>query len=257
MPLPEFHRKSLLFTAALTFIASPLLAQSAAPSFDVATVKQHQGMISMIGVVNTPDGVKATASLPMLVQYAYGLPTSNQIAGTPDWGTAATFDVQAKMSAADIEAMGKMTPAEQKAFRASMMRSLLAERFKLKTHSESKPSPVYELVVAKGGPKMSAATSASQGIRFQRDTSKVMDYSMEAFAEFLSSPATRLGRPVIDKTGLTGKYDFDLNWSVYMTSPEDQGVIFGALGEVGLKLQSATDPVETVFIDHAEQPAKE
>ena len=257
MPLPEFHGKSLLFAAALTFIASPLLAQSAAPSFDVATVKQHQGMVSMIGVVNTPDGVKATASLAMLVQYAYGLPTSNQIAGTPDWGAGTTFDVQAKMSAADIEAMGKMTPAEQKAFRASMMQTLLAERFKLKTHSESKPSPVYELVVAKGGPKFNAATSASQGIRFQRDTSKVMDYSMEAFAEFLSSPATRLGRPVIDKTGLTGKYDFDLNWSVYMTSPEDQGVIFGALGEVGLKLQSATDPVETVFIDHAEQPAKE
>jgi uncharacterized protein (TIGR03435 family) len=257
MPLPEFFRKSLLLAAALAFSASPLLGQNATPSFDVATVKKHQGMISMIGVVNTPDGVKATASLAMLVQYAYELPTANQLAGIADWGTATTFDVQAKMSAADIEAMGKMTPAEQKAFRASMMRSLLAERFELKSHSESKQSPVYELVVAKGGPKVSPATSSSQGIRFQRDTSKVMDYSMESFAEFLSSPATRLGRPVVDKTGLAGKYDFDLNWSVYMTSPEDQGVIFGALGEVGLKLQSATGPVETVFIDHAEQPAQE
>jgi len=287
-PTPNSLRKSLLLAAACIALASPFAfpqgthtAPPTPPSFDVATIKPHTGMLQMVGVVNTPDGLDGSAStLQMLLVYAYGLRTGAQVTGGPDWAKTDRYDVQAKMSAADIAEIQKLSFADGTARRAPMLQALLAERFKLKIHSETKQVPVYEMVVAKGSSKLIDSTTdpnpplgkgedgkPSTGIRFLKDTAKVQAYSMTAWAGFLSQPVAGVGRPVLDKTGLTSTYDFDFNWSVYSArpampsaapgdaaAPDDTTSIFGALKEVGLKLQPAIGPIETIVIDHVERP---
>ena len=295
----EFPRKSLLLTAAWIALAcpmafaqggpasgavsSPTTSATPAPSFDVATIKPHASGIrsSWIGIMDTPDGVNASSTtLTALMQYAYGLRNEDQVSGAPDWARADRFDVQAKMSAVDIAEMGKLSPADQKALRARMLHALLAERFQLKTHPDTKQVPVYELVVAKGGSKLKAAATDTNpqlgmgkdgkpwtGIRFMKDTSIAQGYSTKALADLLSAPFAGVGRPVLDKTELTGTYDFTINWSVYTAkamiqngvatgsaADDDAPSIFGALKEVGLQLHPATGTIDTIVIDHVERP---
>jgi uncharacterized protein (TIGR03435 family) len=262
-----------------TAIAAP---PSSTHSFDVATIKPfHPGPGTFMGIMNTPDGLRlSNANLAMLVVYAYGLRTDNQVAGGPDWTKTERFDVQAKMGAEDIANLQKLSFAEGTARRAPMMQALLADRFKLQAHAETKQVPVYELVVAKGASKLQDTATdpdpplgkgedgkPSSGIRWLKDTSLVQAYSMSSLAGFLSQPVAGVGRPVLDKTGLTGTYDFKLNWSVYSARPampsaaaadpaqsDDSTSIFSALKELGLKLQPATGPIETIIIDHVERP---
>jgi len=183
------------------------------------------------------------------------------------------------MSEADVAEMKTLSPADAKAHRQQMMQALLAERFKLKVHSETRQVPVFELVVARSSPKLKdAATDTSDlrkdrngkpvtGILFQGDTSLVQGESMQSFATFLSAPFAAVGRPVLDKTGLTGTYNFTLNWSAqpahmvngvgtYSTPSDDAPSIFTALQELGLKLQPGTGPIEIIVIDHVEKPTE-
>jgi uncharacterized protein (TIGR03435 family) len=300
VPALNFLRKSLLLIAAMIALTCPmLLAQDnttsgapssptpttnvpPAPSFDVATIKPHPGILTMTGVMNAPDGVDGSAAtLSMLVEYAYGLRSEDQVSGGPDWTKTDRFDVQARMGEADIAAMEKLSSAEKKASLKLMMQSLLAERFKLKVHSETKQVPVYELVVAKGGSKLKdAATDTSDPLLKGKDgkplhgflswtTGKIVaqGYSAKNLAEFLSQPICALGRPVMDKTGLTGTYNFTLDWTPPhpgvrfdgesdSASPEDAPSIFAALADLGLKLQPSTGPLETIIIDHVEKPSE-
>jgi uncharacterized protein (TIGR03435 family) len=286
--------KLIILAAALLTLSNPLLlAQTTpasaaaaippstatpaqAPSFDVATIKPHPGMVYIKSLLNRPDGFAGTVSLSLLVQYAYGLVTEDRISGVPDWAKDQWFDIQAKIGASDMAEMQKLGPAESNARRAQMMQTLLADRFKLKAHSSTKQVPAYELIVAKGGSKLiDAATDPnpplgkgqdgkpSTGIHFLKDTSVWQAYSMKSLAGFLSQPVARVGRPVLDKTGLPGTYDFTINWSVYSAgqavaaggSPDDAPSIADALKDVGLRLQPATGPIDIIVIDHAEKPS--
>lgn len=294
----NFPRESLLLTAACVALACPMLLAQTTPapgmpssptptanatptlSFDVATVKPHAGMAYSRGLIYQPDGYTGTVTLSMLVQDAYGLRTEDQIAGVPDWAKNEWFDIQAKMGAADIVEIQKLTFAESSVRRQPMMQALLADRFKLKVHSETKQVPVYELVLTKGPSKLiDTATDPKtargkdgkppMGIHFMKDTADVMAYSMSAWAGFLSQPVSGVGRPVLDKTGLTSTYNFPINWSVYSArpampsavagdaaAPDDTTSIFDALKEVGLQLHPATGPIETIVIDHVERPTE-
>jgi uncharacterized protein (TIGR03435 family) len=234
-----------------------------------------------MGLRIDPDGVEGTAmTLRMLVQRAYGLRSYDDVYGSPDWGKTERFDIQAKMREADIAAMQKLSRPERNVRMEPMLQALLADRFKLKAHREMKPVPVYELVVAKGGARLKEAAS-DKDPKMQKDADgkplagylqllpkKVIaqGYSMKGLADLLSQPMSAL-RPVVDKTGLTGLYDFTLDWSPASRlpvpgtvssepSPEDTSSVFSALGELGLKLQPATGSVETVVIDHAEWPSE-
>lgn len=239
--------------------------------------------MNWMGVRNDPDGIDAQfVTLQMVIQRAYGLRTESQITGVPEWAKTERFDIQARMSEPEIAALQKLSADEAKASREIMLQSLLAERFKLKVHTEIKQAPVYELVVAKGGPKMhDAATDNSAEVKkggdgkplsgvieSTRDTMTVQSYSMQTLADFLSQPFfSGLDRPVVNKTGLTARYDFTLHWSpelkglpgeaITPSSPEESGSLFTALNDLGLKLQPATGPVETIVIDHAERPSED
>ena len=298
LPVPDlkFRRVALFLAAASVVLACPaLLAQknaasgtpsspssnaTPAPSFDVATIKPHPGILTMTGVLDAPDGVDGSAAtLSMLIEYAYGLRSENQVTGGPDWTKTDRFDIQARMGEANITTMEKLSPAEKKARLRLMMQALLEERFKLKVHSATRLVPTYDLVVAKGGPKLKdAATDTSDQLKRGDDGKPLrgflawvtgravaQGYSAKNLAEFLSQPICALGRPVMDKTGLTGTYNFTLDWTPPhpgvrfggesdSASPDDAPSIFAALGEIGLKLQPSTGSIETIVIDHAEKP---
>ena len=280
-----FPRKSLLLTAAsIAFLCPILPAQSglapAAPSFDVATIKPNLSTepTSWMGIRNTPDGIEgAFVTIPSLIQRAYGLRSTDQVSGGPDWAKNERFDIQAKIGEAAMAEMQKLNPAEAKARRETMLQALLVERFNLKVHSGTKQAPVFELVVAKGGSKLKDAVGADRPLgrdgkpiaSFSQATGSTMvaqGESTKALADLLSQPTSGLGRPVVNKTGLDGAYDFTLNWVPHWdrllpgagdgpASAEEVDALFEALQQIGLKLQPVTGPVEIVFIDHVERPS--
>jgi uncharacterized protein (TIGR03435 family) len=262
-------------------------AAAAAHVFDVATIKPYQPdpkqdprMGVRSGVGDTPDGIDArAATVVMLVNYAYGMRLPDQVDGGPDWAKKERFDVVAKMSAEDAAAMPTLSAAEGKALRQQMVRALLADRFGLKTHSEMRPTPVYELVVAKGGAKLQDTATDTAPMKLDKsgkpislvhetgpNTSVLQNYSMKDFADYLLIAMHSLGRPVVDKTGLTGNYNFTLDWSIYSASarpsapgvasdPRDDGdFLREALKKVGLGLQPANDGIEYIVIDQVERP---
>jgi uncharacterized protein (TIGR03435 family) len=218
-------------------------------------------------------------TIQSLIQRAYGLRSKDQVSGGPEWARNELFDIQAKMSEAEMAEMQKLSPAEATAKRELMLQALLAERFKLKVHSETRQAPVFELVIARGGPKLKdAATDASDRLEKGEDGKPLASFtqatgstmvaqgeSTKALADFLSQPFSGLGRPVVDKTGLNGAYNFTLNWVPHFdrvlpggssASPEEADSLFEALQQIGLRLQPATGPIDIIVIDHVELPTE-
>jgi len=181
------------------------------------------------------------------------------------------------VDAETLAALKAMGPAESSKQQGAMLRQMLAERFQLKAHDETREIPVYALVVAKGGLKMKSADpndTYANGIKGRdgspagansmwSENGKVVaqGYSMKNLAVNL---ARRLHREVVDKTGLTGQYDFTLMFSPELTEgeapAESEGAVslFTALEEqLGLKLESAKGPVATVVVDHVAVPVED
>jgi len=135
-----------------------------------------------------------------------------------------------------------------------MLRGLLAERFKLAVHTETRQLPVYALVVAKGGPKIQKAVdlshmSSSGGAGMIRG---IME--MPAFASYLSST---LGRRVIEQTGLTGACTLSLKWTPddkTMTDNSPPSLVTAIQEQLGLRFESTKGPVDILVVDHAEKP---
>ncbi len=253
------------------------------PPFDVVSVKPNKSDSGMVRIMAKPDGYSASnVSLKMLIQAAYGI-REDLISGAPSWADSARFDIDAKVAGSDVDALKKLTPEQ----RRLILQPLLADRFKLKMHTETKQLPVYELVLAKGGSKLNEATPGdtyANGIKgpdgvgrggmmkVGRGQLTSQAVPMTSLANML---AQQLHRTVIDKTGLTGKYDVELTWTPDQgadpmfkgpdgspqrgdAAPDTSGPsIFTALQEqLGLRLQSAKGPVETLVIDHVEMPSE-
>lgn len=195
-------------------------------------------------------------SLRMLLKEAYGM-RDFQIDGAPGWFDSARWDVSAKSEKASSDE--EMT---------EMLRALLVERFALKLRQEQKEVQVYALTVAKGGPKMkeSAGGESEIGVRIRGmghlTGSKA---SMQQLAETLSdvrlNGRAMLDRPVLDRTGLSGTYDFALEFSPDLAPSGDGAApapagpsIFTAMGEqLGLKLETQKAPVKIFIIDHVQK----
>uniref|UniRef100_Q01T49 TIGR03435 family protein n=1 Tax=Solibacter usitatus (strain Ellin6076) TaxID=234267 RepID=Q01T49_SOLUE len=197
-------------------------------------------------------------SLRDMIQLAYTL-SSDLVGGGPAWVDGSRYDVEAR-------AEGKASQQQ----RLEMLKTLLAERFKLTFHYESKEASTYVLMAGKNGSKMKARQPGDSGEPSGiRDTGSLhyvcRDTTMAWFARYLES--TVLSRPVADKTGLTGAYDFDLAWRPdddqfkgrFAGSREAQSDLpdlFAALKEIGLRLETIKSPVQFLRIDHAEKPSE-
>jgi uncharacterized protein (TIGR03435 family) len=261
----------------------------AAPSYEyeVASIKPNRSGTNMIRFMFNPSGLSGTnVTLAMLIRTAYGI-EENQISGGPSWLKSEHYDVDAKMDGATADALHKLAEDQRRVATQHMLQALLADRFKLAVHHDSKELSIYALVVAKSGPKLQQAKPGDtypngikgpDGIgrggvmRMGRGQLTGQALPMSALARLLTG---QLGRTVVDKTGLQGDYDFTLQW----TPDESEGAsfrgpdtgpqgsapsadssgpsLFTALQEqLGLKLESQNGPVETYVIDHAEKPSE-
>lgn len=185
------------------------------------------------------------------------------------------FDIEAKSAdGADMD-IRKMSEAQRNEFEKRIqlkLQSLLADRFNLAIHRESKEMPIYELVVAKGGPKLAPAAAddgkGPRGMRMRPGQFEGMGATLPMLAQTLSDATSH---KVIDKTGITGSYDFKLDWTPEpgqmapppgpenetLPPPDPSGPsIFTAIEEqLGLKLQATRGPVEVIVIDRVEKPS--
>lgn len=219
-------------------------------SFEVASVKPNPAGGDRRGFNTSPGGMfKATnVSLRLLISRAYGVPEA-QITGGPGWMDSETYDITAKAD----------TPLEMTREEARpSLQALLAERFQLRIHHETRQGPVYALVLAKGGSKFQEhAGGGSSGISSSTGSGKAAIEGRKAvmarLAEYLSDQA---GRPVIDNTGLNGEYDFRVEWATD-ERPNSMGPsIFTALQEqLGLKLDATKGPIDYIVVERAEKPS--
>jgi len=249
-------------------------------TFDVASVRvasETNLRVMMGGPFFTPHttNFRLTWTIDGLLNSAYGV-NRFQLEGVPNWTTV--FAIEAK---GDPEANAKIAALpqdEQSMEQKHMLQALLEERFKLKTHWETKEGDTYNLVVAKGGPKLGAEGSmppsadelkifGDRPVPPLRQKSIGGDpvlvangCSMNSWAQMLSA---QFGRPVIDKTGLTGKYDFVMKYKSRWDSdravddPDPTPPMDRALTEeLGLKVEPAKGPVKVLVIDHIEKPTE-
>jgi uncharacterized protein (TIGR03435 family) len=245
--------KSLLL---LIILLAPLLAyaQTSIPAFEVATIKPTGPSTDGHTHINYPPDDRFSATnitILSLMQWAYGIP-ERQILDGPSWLASTRFDIQAK---ADIGDQIKSLSSDQgNDLKRRMVQTLLADRFNLKLHQETRTLPAYDLIVAKGGLKLQPTQSKGKSIGTSHTYFNGQGLTATSIAEELSKIT---GRVVVDKTNLADRYDFKLQWT-----PDDAPVtdnsapsLFTAIQEqLGLKLESAKEPVPVLVIDHIDPP---
>jgi uncharacterized protein (TIGR03435 family) len=264
------------------------------PRFEVISIRRHTAKSGPVQAGPTLDGF-LSIGLPMfgIFQWAYALPNQpgllrgDQIEGHPGWLTGELYDVVAKVDLADLAGWRK--PAMRQTMLRAMLQDMLAERCRVVAHYGSKQAPVYDLVIAKGGPKFKQAETVDTAeLRRKHPEGGMMRGSgtlamqgqnrTEFYAISMAILANTIlpsvaDRPVVDKTGLTGYYDLALPSSALHRPPppppaasqspdapspllEDES-IFTVLPEaLGLRLEPAKGQVETLVIDHVERPSE-
>jgi uncharacterized protein (TIGR03435 family) len=250
--------------------------------YDVASIKLDLSDHNSSSINNPDDGFMATnASLKGLIQNAYGV-MDFQVLGAPDWLSSERYVIDAKMDAATMDALQKLSREDKAVARRQMLQALLADRLKLKIHRETKEAPVFFLVIAKTGSKLQQAkpgdTYGSEIPGRGRTMGQGMSTSSGRFFSIITahgipistlipSLARPLGRPVFDRTGLTGNFDFTLQFATERPGPDDTlngqpmagsdlPFLFEAIQQqLGLKLESGKGPVEVIVIDHVERPS--
>jgi uncharacterized protein (TIGR03435 family) len=270
-------RKLLLSGVAILTLALPVAvgsltapslraqATEARPAFEVASVKVNASGAGLWRIY-PPSGNRFRATnvtLDQLIQTSYRL-LPFQVSGGPSWLNSERFDIEAKS-----EGDAALTLDQERL----MLQRLLEDRFRLKLHRETSERAIYELQIAKGGIKFKEGkcvgepgpTNPCGGFSLgTRGKAAARVAEMPGFASLL---AGYLGRVVIDKTNLAGKYDFDLTWTPDENMPKGPGdagqppadpdgpSLFTALQEqLGLKLEAAKGPVEILVVDHSEKP---
>jgi uncharacterized protein (TIGR03435 family) len=251
------------------FIGFPLLSATAAtqsPSFEVATIKPtppdwRGGRFTVMQGAH--QFVARGYTLKYMVAAAYSLPPRS-ISGGPSWIDSDSYDILAATP-------GEVRPNVDE--QMLMLRTLLANRFQLAYHTEHKEAAIYALTIARNGMKLKESTAPPD--EPPQLISRVFpgDYiqlparnaTMAQFAAMLQRAV--FNRPVLDKTGLSGKYDFDLEWTPDDTQfdgkmppikPDNSGKpdLFAAMQQLGLRLESSKGPVELIVIDRVERPSE-
>jgi uncharacterized protein (TIGR03435 family) len=243
--------------------------------FDVASIKPSDPAATGMQIGISPGGVlnAKNVTLRALVRQAYDV-RDFQIFPNPAWRDngwfdTARYDIIAKGNTAAVseDDLRQMTDAQRNDFRDQLtakVRILLADRFQLKVHKETKEMPVYALTVAKNGPKFQPAANTDitrTGLGIRRGATGKPEITgtripMEFLAKTLSD---QVGRTVLDQTGLQGNYDFKLTFTPDMAQPTetDGPSIFTALQEqLGLRLDSQKGPVEVLVIDSAQKASE-
>lgn len=296
-----FHISAFFFAAGLMALAAPSsLGQTSAATtqtpampasasyvptmtFDVASVRENKDLDPRVGITVSGWFIPHTTTfratnwrIDNLISNAYGIDES-QIEGSPKWPWPTVFVIEAKGDGEENAKIAALTEEQQSAEQQHMLQALLEDRFNLKTHWETKEADIYHLVVAKGGPKLSAPglmPLSSDELKnfgdhpvppiYQKNDGHGYDFiahgcSMDQLVVILTS---QFGRPVTDKTGLTGKYDFVLKYKgrwdqdrpaddMDPMPPMDRALT----EQLGLKVEAAKGPKKVLVIDHIDKPS--
>ena len=268
------------------------------PAFEVATIKRNasaqDAATSRRGVAYKPGGriIATNAPLRLLIQFAYAAHDSpyqghsdplgaSQVIGGPAWIDSDGYDIEAKPESNTDQKHAWL-----------MLQTLLADRFRLTLHRETRELPVYNLTAKKSGLKLPPAkditclsfppgttpqpmlgtSDCGYAPLFLSSTELRIEGRKLHMADLVRGLARALGKPVLDKTGFTGEFDIDLNYmdedvmeSPGSAAPDDAGgnrlaagpnlsIVFAAMDRLGLQLQPAKGPVEVLVVDHAERP---
>jgi uncharacterized protein (TIGR03435 family) len=236
------------------------MAADADPAFEVATIKPSPPDANGRGIrVQGMNVSTLNWTLTDMVTFAYDL-HAHQFIGAPAWTTSEKYDITGKP-----DAEGQPSSDQVK----FLLRKLLASRFQLTFHKEQRVLPVYTLSVAKGGAKISKNDPKNEttGIVFRAPGSVLLNnVTMGDFCRMLQNAA--LDRPVVDQTGLTGKYDFSLVWTpdqlqapipnTNALAPTDNappGLYAATQEQLGLKIEAARLPIDVLVVDKLEKPS--
>ena len=227
-----------------------LCGQSAAPRFEVASIKPsneppgHSSAHSHHGRVT---GENITLKECIMRAYSVG---PRQVADGPAWLDVDRFEIDAKAE----------QPTEDDGLMNAMLGTLLADRFKLVFHRETRPIEAFLLEVTKNGPKLEKASGGDSTTHTSNDGRRVSvtatNLGMDAFATVLSR---RVDMPVVNRTGLEGLFNVKLEWAPESSQrePDPGPSLFTAIQEqLGLRLRAGKAPVEVLVVDHAEKPGE-
>ncbi|MBV9181310.1 MAG: TIGR03435 family protein [Acidobacteria bacterium] len=287
----NLSRKLLLWTAACLALALPIVyglfnpapgrAESAlgfAPKYTIVSIKPHPEdnngvnrakiMVSLKDASLMARGISPQA----LIQLAYRV-QDTEVVGTPDWLGSLKFDIDASVDKAVADQLQKLNEDQRGILAQPLLQGLLADQFKLKVHQETRELPAYLLTVAEGGSKMQKQSDDKHGM-MHMGTGELS--SQGTPLDLLSAQLSmRLGRPVVDKTGLTGNYAYSLHWTPdadertrmqqkeliapdSSASDESAPPLSTAIQEqLGLTLQPVTTRVQVLVVDHIEQPSEQ
>jgi uncharacterized protein (TIGR03435 family) len=274
--LPQYRPAKPLLLATILAVAAmtaliPAHAQTRGPAepfdFDVVSIKPNKSGTGIIRVNSPKDGYFASnIPLPLFISNSYGI-KQDLIFGLPGWAASARYDIEAKVAGSYAEDQHRR-----------IFQDLLASRFKLKAHIETRQLPLYELTLGKNGARLAVDATGIKGpdglahpgmLMMRTGQINGQAIPLSALVGILSD---QLHHPVVDKTGLTGTYDIVLRWTPDQgeaappggtgpgaaTPPDTSGPsLFTAVEEqLGLRLVPAKGPVETLVIDHIEPPSE-
>jgi uncharacterized protein (TIGR03435 family) len=240
------HRLALC----LIFLAAAFQSPLRGESFETVSIKSNPSGADDNSMRTSPGRLTVVNMTPYtLLLYAFGVKES-QLTGGPAWFSKEKFDVVAVTgTSADLN----------RATLQPLLQAMFADRLHLKFHRETRESPVYSLVLAKGGPKLTlhfGEGAPATGIHSSsgRNAVNARKTTMQRLAEVLSEQTDRV---VIDHTGLTGEYDFSLTWTSDLAAEsQDLPSVFTAVQEqLGLRLEPSKGPVEVIVIDSVERPS--
>jgi uncharacterized protein (TIGR03435 family) len=247
-------------------IAAVTAQTPADPAFEVASVKLNKSGDAGIGGFQggTTEFRAMNVPLRVLIGRAYGIRQDSGLIGGPAWLDTDRFDIVGKMPQPNSPSM-------------AMVRTLLADRFKLVTHRESRELPIYALVVARSDGRLGSKLHPSPCVAGRTpngtpcgDTPGPGLFVGSGVALSIlidASLSSLVQRTVADRTGLTGTFDIDLHWlpdnppvgpqpDTPPPSPGDPPLVTALQEQLGLKLQSTTGPVDVLVIDHVEHPTE-
>ena len=286
----NFSRKLLLWTAACLAIALPIAfgllnatpsrAESqppTTPKFVSVSIKPHPSegngfvMSKMMMSPINGDFTANNVSPHSLLQLAYHI-QDTQLAGEPEWFKSTTYDIDAKVDQSVVDEMHKLSEEQRNLVNQHMLQQFLADYFKVTLHQESRDLPVYELLIAEGAPKLQKADKHG----FMHMGVGELSSQGTPVTLLTAQLSQRLGRTVVDKTGLDGDYAFNLHWTpdaeeqariraaglppelMKAGQPAASGppLLTAVEEQLGLKLQPQTERVQVLVIDHAEQPSQ-
>lgn len=242
---------SVLFLSAYTAFGQT----APPPAFEVASVKVSQGGRGGRGfpgrgfgnqIASEPGALTMrNVSMRAAIHWAFDVPEF-QISG-PAWMASERYNITAKAAAGAPEDQLRL-----------MLRTLLADRFKLVTHAEQKTMPYYLLTVAKGGPKFKETTETGEPVLTAGPNSSTAVLRRVPMAQLIDMLQPILQAPVIDETGLKGRYDATLNVGALISTPIQNddltGTIITAVQDLlGLKLEPKKGPLDMLVVDHAEK----